>query len=78
MQSSKILRGLLRHGPGINVPQPSDVNPVIVVAIGCGAWWALEGRVAISMEEIEHGINMPCPATHQHHHGQGKMAGCGA
>jgi len=28
MQSLKISKGLLRHGPGIGVPQPSDVNLV--------------------------------------------------
>jgi hypothetical protein len=33
-QSSKISRGLLRRGPGIGVPQPSDVNPVTVAPIG--------------------------------------------
>ena len=30
VQLLKISRGLLRHGPGIVVPQPSDVNLVIL------------------------------------------------
>jgi hypothetical protein len=33
MQSSKISRGLLRCGPDIGLPQPSDVDPVTIITI---------------------------------------------
>jgi len=34
-QGSKVLRVLLRRGPGIDVPQPTEVDPVTGYLVSC-------------------------------------------
>ena len=40
-QSSKVSRGLLRRGPGIGLPQPSDVDPVTLLAVKGDSGWGM-------------------------------------